>query len=144
MVQLEGANRTGQERIVFIGATNRPQELDDAIKRRFQKKIYIPLPNKEGRKEYFQNLLCKESIKLNEVELDEVIKLTHGYSGADIRNLSREACMFPVRDAARMYNIKTLTADQIRATTLDDFKRALSTIKPTVNRDDLKGYLQWN
>ncbi|CAD8057759.1 unnamed protein product [Paramecium sonneborni] len=149
MVQLEGATRGGCERIVFIGATNRPQELDDAIKRRFQKKIYIPLPNKEGRLSYFENLIIKEAkegkkIQMNTSELQTLVELTKGYSGADIRNLSREACMYSIRDAAKMYTIKNLKLDQIRATTIDDFKRALQIVKPTVNQNDLKDYLKWN
>lgn len=45
MIQLEGANTTSdQDRLLIVGATNRPQELDDAVRRRFTKRLYIPLP----------------------------------------------------------------------------------------------------
>lgn len=52
--------------------------------------------------------------------------------------------MYAVREAARKYDIRELTVDQIRGTTLDDFRKALQIVKPTVNREDLKGYLAWN
>lgn len=48
MVQLEGIG-SGEQRVLVIGATNRPQELDEAVRRRFTKRLYIPLPNEEGR-----------------------------------------------------------------------------------------------
>ena len=52
LVQLDGANNFGDEntRILIIGATNRPEDLDEAAKRRLVKKLYIPLPNSDGRR----------------------------------------------------------------------------------------------
>lgn len=47
LVQLDGAKVTDKDRVIIVGATNRPQELDDAAKRRFSRKLYIPLPNVE-------------------------------------------------------------------------------------------------
>ena len=49
MVQLCGAHTQETDRILFIGATNRPEELDEAVKRRLEKRLYIPLPNSIGR-----------------------------------------------------------------------------------------------
>ena len=48
-MQLDGAKSNSNERILIIGATNRPNELDEAVRRRFVKRLYIPLPNRAGR-----------------------------------------------------------------------------------------------
>ena len=69
MVQLDGARTTGEERILIIGATNRPQELDEAVKRRFQKRLYIPLPNSESRRELVKVIIERDSSKGNKYDL---------------------------------------------------------------------------
>jgi len=58
-VQLDGANTFGKEeaRILIIGATNRPNDLDEAVRRRLVKRLYIPLPNHAGRKQYIERMI---------------------------------------------------------------------------------------
>lgn len=73
LCQMDGANTNPNERILLIGATNRPQELDDAALRRFVKKLYIPLPNGTGRREFIVNLIEKEKEAGNKYEMDEKV-----------------------------------------------------------------------
>jgi SpoVK/Ycf46/Vps4 family AAA+-type ATPase len=67
LVQLDGANTFAGEsaRILIIGATNRPDDLDEAVKRRMAKRMYIPLPNGAGRKQFLQRLIEHESHAIN-------------------------------------------------------------------------------
>lgn len=74
----DGARTTGEERILLIGATNRPQELDDAARRRFVKKLYIPLPEFVGRKQIIINLMKTQPCNLTEQEIDRISELTEG------------------------------------------------------------------
>merc|ERR1719293_403094 len=97
LVQLDGANTVGEERVLVVGATNRPQELDEAARRRLVKRLYIPLPEIEARKSIINNLLGKENHNLSKEEIMKVSKLTEGYSGADMANLCKEAAMGPIR-----------------------------------------------
>lgn len=60
LVQLDGAKSNANQRILIIGATNRPNELDEAVRRRFVKRLYIPLPNKSGREELFKRISNQE------------------------------------------------------------------------------------
>ena len=60
LVQLDGAGTNAEDRILIIGATNRPQEIDDAFVRRLSKRLYIPLPNKVSRKQLIMRVLEKE------------------------------------------------------------------------------------
>lgn len=83
--------------MLIIGATNRPGELDDAVRRRFVKKLYIPLPNKEGRMELFRNTAKNSVFRLSESDIEEISILTKGFSGADLHSLCTEASMIPIR-----------------------------------------------
>lgn len=81
---------------MVLAATNRPQDLDDALRRRLEKRVYIPLPEPEGRKQLFGINLRGISIDEN-IDFNKLVELTAGYSGADISNVCREAAMMPLR-----------------------------------------------
>ena len=81
---------------MVLAATNRPWDLDEALRRRLEKRIYIPLPSEEGRRQLF-NINLKD-IKLgDDIDWDILVKRSEGYSGADISNVCREAAMMPMR-----------------------------------------------
>jgi katanin p60 ATPase-containing subunit A1 len=81
---------------MVLAATNRPQDLDEAIRRRLEKRIYIPLPTAVGREQLFKINL--RGIRIAEdVNWDELIRITDGYSGADLANVCRDAAMMPLR-----------------------------------------------
>lgn len=63
---------------MLIGATNRPQELDDAARRRFVKKLYIPLPETIGRRQIIINLMRKQPSDLRDEDIDRISELTDG------------------------------------------------------------------
>jgi SpoVK/Ycf46/Vps4 family AAA+-type ATPase len=83
--------------VLIIGATNLPQELDDAVRRRFVKRLYIPLPNEEGRYQLIKNLTSNNSFCLSEEDLQSLTLKSKGFSGADLYNLCSEASMIPLR-----------------------------------------------
>lgn len=148
LVQLDGANTfAGEEaRILIIGATNRPDDLDEAVRRRLVKRLYIPLPNKAGRLQFLERLIAKEQsgnkhMDLSKDEMEELCSLTKGYSGADLKNLSVEAAMIPLR---QITDITAVDINNIRTTNLSDFKEALRTVKPSVNGGQLQHFLDWN
>ena len=97
LVQLDGANTVGDERILVLGATNRPQELDDAARRRLVKRLYIPLPDRPARLHILTRLLSKENCMVTRAEMEDISQRTEGYSGADMSNLCRESALGPIR-----------------------------------------------
>lgn len=80
-----------------IGATNIPWSLDSAIRRRFEKKIYIPLPDARARTTMFKLHLGKTPNTITEADFNELGKESHMRSGADIKTLVKDAIMAPVR-----------------------------------------------
>ena len=98
LVQLDGANTVGEERILVLGATNRPQELDDAALRRFTKRVYVRMPDVDTRTKLLTNLLAKQGSPLTNKEITRIVALTEGYTCSDISNLARDAALAPVRE----------------------------------------------
>ncbi len=84
MVQLDGAGTSQTARVVIVGATNRPEELDEAVRRRFVKRIYIPLPDAESRAQLLQMLLSDVKHSLREQDSLELVRKTDGFSGTNL------------------------------------------------------------
>ncbi|XP_034560687.1 vacuolar protein sorting-associated protein 4B-like [Notolabrus celidotus] len=96
LVQMQGVGNDNQG-ILVLGATNIPWTLDSAIRRRFEKRIYIPLPEEHARSFMFKLHLGSTPNDLKEPDFIELSKKTQGYSGADISIIVRDALMQPVR-----------------------------------------------
>ncbi|KAJ3187090.1 Katanin p60 ATPase-containing subunit A1 [Gaertneriomyces sp. JEL0708] len=132
--------------VMVLAATNFPWHIDEALRRRLEKRIYIPLPDIETRRELLK--LNLKSIKVGEdVDMEELANKIEGYSGADITNICRDASMMSMRK-----RIKGLTPEQIRSipkdeleapATREDFMMAIAKIQSSVSQADLKRYQEW-
>ena len=99
--QMDGFARSTKKKptnLFVLCATNCPWELDTAFLRRFSKRIYIPLPEDETRKDLFKIHLKDVKIELSEHDLECLVKQTDGYSGSDISNCISEAVLQPIRE----------------------------------------------
>ncbi|KAL9922994.1 fidgetin [Glossina fuscipes fuscipes] len=143
LVRLDGASTSDDDRVLVVGATNRPQELDEAVRRRFVKRLYIPLPELDARINILKNLLKTVKNSLNFDDLNEVATLAEGYSGADMDSLCREASMQPLRSIPPE-SIMTFNMENLRCVDINDFYSALKKIRPSVSQQDLQQYLDWN
>lgn len=155
LVQMDGANTAESEdgtpkNIIVLGATNLPWDLDLAIIRRLDKRIYIPLPDENARKELFKIMMRNSNLD-GEIKWDEIVANTKMFSGDDIKNLCRDAAMVPLRrmmleggPGKNMDDIKAkeeeLKNQPIRE---EDFMYALKTIKPSNNDEKLGQYKKW-
>jgi SpoVK/Ycf46/Vps4 family AAA+-type ATPase len=142
LVQLDGTGTTGQGRVLVIGATNRPQELDEAARRRFVKRLYIPLPNEDDRRALLHVMLKRNNHVLTEPDFDRLAAATAGYSGADLKALCTDAAMGPIRqlgDRALEVNVSDVPPISLR-----HFKRSLKGTRPSVAPGDLVQYEEWD
>ncbi|XP_001366899.4 vacuolar protein sorting-associated protein 4A isoform X3 [Monodelphis domestica] len=96
LVQMQGVGNNNDGTLV-LGATNIPWVLDSAIRRRFEKRIYIPLPEEAARTQMFRLHLGNTPHSLTEANILELARKTDGYSGADISIIVRDSLMQPVR-----------------------------------------------
>ncbi|XP_067640466.1 vacuolar protein sorting-associated protein 4 [Eurosta solidaginis] len=108
LVQMQGVGND-TDGILVLGATNIPWVLDSAIRRRFEKRIYIPLPEAHARLVMFKIHLGNTTHVLTEPDLKELAMKTDGYSGADISIIVRDALMEPVRKVQSATHFKRVT-----------------------------------
>jgi transitional endoplasmic reticulum ATPase len=120
--------------VVVVAATNRPDILDPALLRpgRFDRKILVPSPDEEARLKILEIKTKNVPIK-KDVNLKKLSKETEGYSGADIEVLVREAAMHALR--------KDKKSDKV---TKKDFEHAMENIRPSLNKDVIKFYQQFD
>ncbi|CAL8256853.1 unnamed protein product [Lota lota] len=143
LVQLDGASTAAEDRILVVGATNRPQEIDEAARRRLAKRLYIPLPEAGARRQIIASLMAREKNQLGAEELKSVVVAAEGFSGADMTQLCREAALGPIR-SIQLSDIATISPDQVRPILYRDFQDALKAVRPSVSPKDLELYEEWN
>nr|XP_023895868.1 protein SUPPRESSOR OF K(+) TRANSPORT GROWTH DEFECT 1-like [Quercus suber] len=91
----------GKEHVLILAATNTPYALDQAIRRRFDMRIYIPLPNKEARKRIFEVEIGKTPSKIGKSGLESLAEGTEGFSGSDISSYVKDALYQSIRATLR-------------------------------------------
>ncbi|CAF2121890.1 unnamed protein product [Brassica napus] len=104
MTHWDGLMTKPGERILVLAATNRPFDLDEAIIRRFERRIMVGLPSIESREKILRTLLSKE--KTDELDFHELGQMTEGYSGSDLKNLCITAAYRPVRELIQQERLK--------------------------------------
>jgi len=171
LIQFDGINASpsgaSDGSVFVVGATNRPDELDDAVRRRLPKRIYVPLPDAEVRRSIFEGLLFANQTKttpgavmaaakqrlsgkggggprcrLSSDEMRWLVASTDGYSASDLKELCHEAAMMGIREISPS-KIATLDANDVRPVVAQDFVKAMQAIKPSVSSNQLKQYEDW-
>ncbi|KAM6278936.1 spastin isoform 4-T4 [Porphyrio hochstetteri] len=143
LIEFDGVQSSGEDRILVMGATNRPQELDDAVLRRFTKRVYVSLPNEETRFILLKNLLSKQGSPLTQKELAQLARMTDGYSGSDLTALAKDAALGPIREL-KPEQVKNMSASEMRNIKLSDFTESLKKIKRSLSPQTLEAYIRWN
>jgi katanin p60 ATPase-containing subunit A1 len=148
LTQMDGMMSADGAPVMVLATSNKPWDLDDAFRRRLEKRIYIPLPDKDARVEMFR--LNTSSLKLvADIDFAELSNRTGGFSGADIKLLCRDACMMPMREL-----MLTKSPEEIKAlkdagelelqVSMRDFLASLQNINASVGADETAKYEMWS
>ncbi|XP_034488506.1 katanin p60 ATPase-containing subunit A1 isoform X3 [Drosophila innubila] len=148
LIQMDGLNASLQDDkvIMVLAATNHPWDIDEAFRRRFEKRIYIPLPNEETRAALLK--LCLKDVSLSP-DLNPTIigDEMQGYSGSDISNVCRDASMMAMRrliSGRTPQQIKQIRREDVdQPITLQDFLDAQLRTKKSVSADDVARFEKW-
>ncbi|CAI5725623.1 unnamed protein product [Peronospora effusa] len=140
--ELDGAASSQEDRILVMGATNLPQELDEAIVRRLEKRIYVPLPDASSREGLIRHLLGDQNILLSSKEIKYIVKVTEGYSGSDLKAVCKDAALGPIRElGAKVANVN---AEDVRGINASDFQVAMKRVRPSVSSTTIEALIAWN
>ena len=128
-------------RVLVLAATNLPWAIDEAARRRFVRRQYIPLPEPWVREQQLRTLLSAQKHSLGDRELKALVDLTENFSGSDITALAKDAAMGPLRSLGE--KLLHMKPEEIRGITMDDFEASLYNIRPSVGRQGLKEFEEW-
>ena len=153
LVQLDGCSSSGGDgdkdqasKVMVLAATNFPWDLDEALRRRLEKRIYIPLPGPEERAELLRINLQGVDVA-DDVDMAALAERLEGHSGDDITNICRDASMNGMRRkiaGKRPEEIRCMTSEEMaEPVTMDDFLTSLRRISPSVSKEDIKKHENW-
>ncbi|XP_077494538.1 spastin-like isoform X6 [Amblyomma americanum] len=143
LVEFDGLHTGSEERVLVMGATNRPQELDDAALRRFTKRVYVTLPDENTRLVLLEKLLKKQNSPLSLDKLKYLARITSGYSGSDLTALAKDAALGPIREL-NPEQVRCVDPKKMRNITLEDFMTSLKKVRRSVPLQSLEFYDRWN
>ena len=142
LTEMDGINGKSREsKLYVIGATNKPWSLEAGFLRRFQKRIYVSLPNRESRihlfDQYTKMLQMESTLKIEDLSLSD------GYSGSDVKDICQSVQLRVVDELFQ--SGKGLDSDSsTRSITESDFKEILKMRKPSVSMDMIRAYMRWS
>lgn len=170
LVQMDGVGKDSKG-VLILGATNIPWQLDSAIRRRFQRRVHISLPDLPARMKMFELAVGSTPCELNQQDYRTLADLSEGYSGSDISIAVQDALMQPVRliqtathykpvmvdgeekwtpcspgdPQAQEKSWTELEGDQLLEPPLKvrDFVKAIKASRPTVSKEDLTKSAEW-
>ena len=143
LTEMDGINGKSREsKLYVIGATNKPWSLEAGFLRRFQKRIYVSLPNRASRThlfgQYTKRLQMESSLKI-----EDLAKLSDGYSGSDVKDICQSVQLRVVDELFQ--SGKGLDSDAYtRSITESDFKEILKIRRPSVSLYMIRAYLRWS
>ncbi|KAI9661301.1 MAG: Vacuolar protein sorting-associated protein 4 [Bathelium mastoideum] len=170
LVQMDGVGKDSKG-VLILGATNIPWQLDAAIRRRFQRRVHISLPDLPARMKMFELAVGTTPCELKQADFRALAQLSEGYSGSDISIAVQDALMQPVRKIQTATHYKKVLVDGAEKLTpcspgdkgamemtwteveteqlleppltVKDFQRAVKSSRPTVSQVDLNKNAEW-
>ncbi len=142
LMEMDGLKeKENNKLLVFVvGTTNKPWKLDIGFIRRFEKRIYVPPPDKRVRKQLFKHYIEKlrESYEIEDIDYDKLAELTEGYSSADIYSIVKETQANLAEEFLEKGN-----GEILRPITTEDFIQVIKSRKPSIEKNLLEAYKIW-
>jgi SpoVK/Ycf46/Vps4 family AAA+-type ATPase len=143
LTEMDGINnKSKKSKLYVIGATNKPWSLEAGFLRRFQKRIYVTLPDHESRNHLFKQYT--EPLKKEKaLRIEDLSKLVQGYSASDIKDICQAVQLRVVNELFESGKALEENSDP-RPVSMYDFKEIIKIRKPSVSIDMIKAYMKWS
>ncbi|XP_066150064.1 katanin p60 ATPase-containing subunit A-like 2 [Euwallacea fornicatus] len=129
--------------ILILASTNSPWDLDGALLRRFDKRVLVDMPSKEYRQKILRHHLRNLQCVLSPEEIEEIGKVSEGYTGSDLKIAAKEVAMILARERMKIVEKGEKKNLKARQVTYKDICDALQKIRPSANSSTCKRYYQW-
>ena len=145
---MDGLNNINEDevKVMVLAATNHPWRIDQAFRRRFEKRVYVSLPNDESRLALL-NLYLKNITTCTNLEISKIADSLNGYSCADIASVTRDAALMAMRRkiiGKSPSEIRLIKREEVDLpVTGDDFHEAVTKTKKSVSDADIKKFEEW-
>ena len=144
MIQMDGLKQSDEGNVLVVACTNCPWDVDDAVMRRFPRRIYVPLPDAEARRGLLKALLKKAGPhNLTSRDVDSFVQRTEGFSCSDITSIASEAAFEPLRSLGGIDAIRGVRPQDVRKISVRDFDAAIKHSSKSVTPTLLAKYKQW-
>ena len=141
LIQFDGVGSSEETRVLIIGATNRPFDLDPAVIRRLPKRVYVGPFNDEEKKGFIKKIISQNKCNITDDQFLQIAKMCNNYSNSDLKELCREAAYEPLREL----NTSSLQrVGELRAIVFEDFNKAVRKVRGTLTREILRELEKWN
>ncbi len=142
LTEMDGINSKSKElQMYVIGATNKPWSLDWPFLRRFQKRIFIGLPDQDARYQMFRLYTSPLNVEGN-LRLDDLAKISDGYSASDIRDICQSVQLRVVNELFQSGKANDGNS-RTRSITMSDFKDIQKNRRPSVSMEMIRAYMRW-
>jgi SpoVK/Ycf46/Vps4 family AAA+-type ATPase len=143
LTEMDGINNKSKNtKLYVIGATNKPWSLEAGFLRRFQKRIYVTLPDNDSRNYLFRQYTMPLK-KDKTLKIDELSKLVQGYSASDIKDICQAAQLRVVNELFESGKAMEAQSNP-RSISMNDFKEIIKMRKPSVSIDMIRAYMKWS
>ena len=143
LIQFDGVGSSQDARVLIIGATNRPFDLDPAVVRRLPKRVYIGPFDIEERKFFIKEIISQNDNTITDEQYGKIAELCNNYSNSDLKELCREAAYEPLREIST--NVQKLeNVNKLRPICYEDFVKAVKKVRGTLTKDVLNQLQKWN
>ncbi|HET7644371.1 MAG TPA: AAA family ATPase [Nitrososphaeraceae archaeon] len=143
LTEMDGiTNKSKNSKLYVIGATNKPWSLEAGFLRRFQKRIYVTLPDNDSRNHLFKQYTIPLK-KEKTLKIEELSKLVQGYSASDIKDICQAVQLRVVNELFE--SGKAMEAESNpRPISMNDFKEIIKIRKPTISIEMIRAYMKWS
>jgi SpoVK/Ycf46/Vps4 family AAA+-type ATPase len=143
LTEMDGiSNKSKNSKLYVIGATNKPWSLEAGFLRRFQKRIYVTLPDNDSRNYLFKQYTAQLK-KDKTLKIEELSKLVQGYSASDIKDICQSAQLRVVNELFESGKAMESESNP-RPISMNDFKEIIKIRKSTVSIDMIRAYMRWS
>ena len=142
LVQFDGVGSDLTKKVLIIGATNRPFDLDPAVLRRLPKRIYIGPFSQSERALFLKQTMKTTDSNISDKDYEYIASLTDNYSNSDLKELCKEAACEPIREIKDISKINEIV--RLRDVNYNDFLKAVKAIRGTLTKEVLEKLNEWN